>query len=327
MPRHSTNTARKLNEEIQKVALPGKNRSASCASSFMKVPEVKPSDRFLGCYAVPCLKAELRNSDVGLATQVLALFKEDPELSIYLRGKDPESISPWQQKQLERLFEKEGLPAVLIKGFGLRPDYFDADISDEDRGFFAKHGYSPCAYVSLIVIDEIRQKVFLVFYPSFISDHPEVMYLRRGAWCLEDYEYFLSYEAKFERYEIDLKAEEEARRQRIWDSMFPPGQNATAESDCAFVYGRWQADQIRTNEIRKQLGLGEIGIEGRVYLLTASRVESPQWFFGRQVAGWERRGNWVIVTDATKDKAKLKFWSDGISLVEEDGVLYRRVSS
>src|SRR5882762_8866028 len=83
----------------------------------MQIPKFKPSKRFLSDIKLPCLTATIKYSKLpGVAHRHVAEFEDDGDCAIYLRGKDSETVSPWQQKVLDQLFTNEGLAAAVTEG-------------------------------------------------------------------------------------------------------------------------------------------------------------------------------------------------------------------
>lgn len=302
----------------------------------MKIPEFKPSRNFLGEYDLPCLVAEIKNSEVGLALECVAKYQTDPPLKIYLRGRDQESISPWQRQKLELLFEKDGLTAALAEG--LKGSGYGEDVSEEDRPFFEAHGYSPYFHVLELVIDDIKQKVLFLVDDEFhvLHEHLGTIYLKRGRWHFEEYDYYLRYANAFEKQRINNKAIEIAEREKLWDTMFPPPEaNTPVEKDCSFIYGRWEVDKNETSKLSEQFKWDVTVLEDDTYAITAGTLKHTS-ALGRPpsapIIGLERQGNWVTVTVNTSAPKAVKvepktfrFWWTGNNLVGEWGMVFRKV--
>jgi hypothetical protein len=159
----------------------------------MKIPEFKPSKRFLGDYAVPCLIAKVKNSALqGIATRYISQFKKDPTCTIYLRGADSKRVSAWQRETLEQLFEREGLAAAVTEGIKeletKNGTECYSDHTEEHRQSIKEHGHLSYLWVDLIVIDEVERRVML--RPNDVAgplhEHGATIFLSEGRWRYED---------------------------------------------------------------------------------------------------------------------------------------------
>src|SRR5262249_28596575 len=130
-------------------------RSILLAWGTMKIPDFKPSGKFLDRYEVPCLMATVKNSKLpGIAARYIAEFKEDPDCQIYLRGKNSEAISAWQREMLEQFFEKEQLAPSIAKameGYEKKAGKEAYTFDEKERIDFEKHGIVPFMTLSTIV--------------------------------------------------------------------------------------------------------------------------------------------------------------------------------
>src|SRR4051812_41412430 len=134
----------------------------------MRLPKFKTSKKFLDDTAVPCLRATIKYSKLpGVAHRHVAEFKDDGDCRIFLCGKDPQKISPWQQKVLDQLFTNEGLAAAVT---GAMKEYATSDkwggkdyaeLSKPDRAKIRKHGIAAYVFLHGVVVDELRREVIL----------------------------------------------------------------------------------------------------------------------------------------------------------------------
>jgi hypothetical protein len=167
----------------------------------MEIPPFMPSQEFLGEITLPCLRAEIKNSQVpGIASRHIEQYKEDPICRIYLRAKNPLEKSPWQQKMLQQLFEQEGLAAAVAEGMkeyeaGCIGDPYD-DFDEDEREQIAEQGFAPFLFVEYIVIDDEEQKVLIgADNPaSTLHEHGITIYLSDGHWHFADADHSIRYQ-------------------------------------------------------------------------------------------------------------------------------------
>jgi hypothetical protein len=172
----------------------------------MNPPQFKASKQFLRDLKLPCLAVTLKNSSLpGLASQHIAEFQQDPTFTIYLRSKNPGETSPWQRERLRELFEQERLPAIVAEGLQVVVDdlkqYDYADLLDDEREFARAHGYAPFAYVELVVIDDVEQKVVIDLNDGVDVIHEQgwTIYWEKGRWQHGDGEYVIKYAEAIEQ--------------------------------------------------------------------------------------------------------------------------------
>lgn len=173
----------------------------------MKIPAFKPSKRFLDDLKLPCLVAKVKNSKLpGLAKLHIAEFKEDDVCEIYLRGKNPKKISPWQRGVLKELFEDEELPVAVdtgLKEYATSRKWGGnnyADLFAEDRQKIKKHGILPYIVLDTVVIDDEKREVILsasTVIDGNLDEHGITIYRRKDRWRFDDADYFIRYHADF----------------------------------------------------------------------------------------------------------------------------------
>jgi hypothetical protein len=165
----------------------------------MKIPEFKPSKRFLGDIKLPCLVAKVKNSELGVASECLRAYAHNPECHIFLRGNDPFMISPWQRKILDSLFDKEGLRAAIDEGmkeYEASGGYVGLDKKELRK--VKNQGFSPFLTIATIGIDEIAQEAVIYCKPDFdihLDEHGLTIFLKEGRWHSEDGDYYARYYA------------------------------------------------------------------------------------------------------------------------------------
>lgn len=283
----------------------------------MKIPEFKPSKKFLGEYDLPCLVAEIKNSDVpGLATQHIAQFKENPKMEIHLRAKEAGKISAWMQKLLDVLFAKDGLTAAVVEGIKELPsDNFDHFDGEEGR-FIKKHGYAPYVFVKQVVIDEVARKVFMTIGDGdgmdVFAEHGGVILMQGVRWHFEDGDYYSDYTGSLEKHRIDPELAKRTQQKIKLDALFPPPAiDEPVEKDCSRIYGRWEVDLGETNKLLESLGAppdpAPSLLRGYFYIFSETFMESSS---GNKTISLERRGNWITIKNS-----KEQLWCDGQRLI------------
>ncbi len=308
--------------------------SGSAWLAAMKIPEFKPSRRFLGDYAVPCLIAKVKNSALpGIASRYISQFKKDPICTIYLRGADAKKVSAWQQEMLVQLFGEGGLATAVAEGIKeLEAQHGTACYSDrtEDECQSIKvHGYLPFLWVDLIVIDEVEQRVML--RPDDVAgplhEHGATIFLREGRWRYEE-NHLNDYEGSIDEM---LQAQEDQKLQQRYGRILPPTVPETpVDADATGIFGQWRFDQAETVKLLRQLKASQREIEEAMasnsYLLDGGYRFSPtKWEYLRgremrmefEVVGLQRKGNWFTVrgTSAKWGKPTERYWCDGKLLV------------
>jgi hypothetical protein len=302
----------------------------------MKIPEFKPSRRFLGEYDIPCLVAEIKNSDVpGVATADTASTHKDRTFPVYIRVKEADRTSPWTKEKLEELLERDGLATAVAEGLkNLPSDIFDYK-PEQQRLEIEANGYSPFVWIQSVVIDEVRKMVMIELDDiSVLSEHGIFIYLKSGKWHFAQGEYFVAYTTAFEIYQIpeDTSAADEARRQfeEKWDALFPPvTDDAPFESDAPALYGVWNANKQATAEFLKKLGeidnLGVVMSGKTSWWISPVAIEELALGYTVSslfVSGCQRRGNWISLQVANQAGEKpwaQNYWCDGAQLVEHRG--------
>jgi hypothetical protein len=293
----------------------------------------KPSTCFLGDYNVPCLVAELKNSDVlGLAKTYIKKTGKDPVFAVYLRVKDSKKPSTWMQKKLNQLFEQDGLTAAVVEGFKELPeDSFDYMDEDKQRDIKA-HGYQSYVYVELVVIDEVSRKVLIEISDTFhFIEHGCCIYHKAGRWHLGDSAEYIAYASAFDKQrigkEIDSSSQHEFEQK--WDSRFPPPKKSTIEADASVIFGVWQLDKAATLKLHQEFNASPEEIDA-VMVQKVGLYFSPDSWENLSSAGYstdiwpivsyERRESWVMVTmrmgtdDSTQTSS---YWCDGKQLVKK----------
>ncbi|HEX7896050.1 MAG TPA: hypothetical protein VF447_17765, partial [Terriglobales bacterium] len=293
-----------------------------------------------------------------VAARHIAESEDNPTCKIYLRGKNPRKVSPWQRKILEQLFVKEELTAAIeeaLKPYGKDPSAY---ISEDERSEIKQHGFAPFIWLSVIVIDEIKQEVILSGGSEssvHIPEHGLSVYLRKNRWHWDEADYFIRYESGFEKkstpaeFEKALKKEMKSmaaelqalvkgpeEQQKRWEQMFPATGPAVS-TDASFLCGEWKFDVEKTFEVQK--GLGE-----KVSLAKCQRDwgENVYRITPEAVALWQaedqlteectqecvRRGNRFTIRylEAEIMEGTSEYWCDGRVLVDHTGLAYRRVS-
>ncbi len=322
----------------------------------MKSPIFKPSRRFLGEFALPCLVAQIKNSNLpGVAARHIAECKDDPRCRIYLRGRNRKRISPWQQEMLDRLFLNGGLAAAIeqaMKAFGKDPDAY----LESERVQIKQYGAAPFVHLTTIVIDEIQQEVILSGGSDMgghLQEHGLNIYLHKGRWRWGVADYFIRYQAAFEEVpertpaqlaaaqaqeiremtpELEAMISGRSEEQRRWEKLFPaPPPGARVETDPCVLYGDWKVDPVETARVLMNLGEKTSVAKARenwgdyLYRISPRRLET---FQGDDVMDEQpfrecrRRGNRF---DFVLDSGSIwEHWFDGKVLVDQCGLAYRR---
>lgn len=326
----------------------------------MKIPEFNRADDFLGYADIPCLLAKVKNSDLpGVAFRHIAECEEDPICEIYLRGRKPDKISPWQQEVLTQLFEKDGLAAAVaeaMKEYETNPKWAGegcVHLAEEDRQRIKEHGIAPYITISVIVIDEVRRKVILradTVIDGNLDEHGISIFLSKERWRFEYAEYF-------DRYQSGLGVDSEEKRREFtkeqWELLFPASELGTpAETDSELLVGKWEMDEPASVKLMNKLRVDSFQahnlLRERYNIgLVISREMMRQFDLSPPIADWmrsrfrilkiERRGNrfavhlrhlqrkgaeYVDYEDALTRDAD--FWCDGNILIESSGIIYRR---
>jgi hypothetical protein len=168
----------------------------------MKIPEFKPSKLFLGDIKLPCLVAEVTNSELGVASECIRVYAHNPACHIFLRGNDPFKISPWQRKILDSLLDQEGLRAAIdeaMKEYETRGGY--VGLGKKELQKIKSQGFSPFLTIATIAIDEFAQEVVIYCKPDFdihLDEHGLTIFLEGGRWHSADGDYYGSYSASIE---------------------------------------------------------------------------------------------------------------------------------
>jgi hypothetical protein len=324
----------------------------------MKLPTFKPSKRFLGEFALPCLSARIKNSKLpGVAARHIAEYENDPLCKIYLRGTNPRKISTWQQEILEQLLVEEGLaPAIeqALKGYGKDPNAY---CSEEERAEIRKYGFAPFIWISVIVIDEVNREVILSGgseWSVHIPEHGLSIYLRKSRWCWDEADYFIRYRSTFEdgrprtaaelakarskeikamasEFEALISGSEEAEKR--WEKMFP-ATGSPVKTDASFLCGEWKLDPEKTAQVQTRMGENVSVAQCRkdwgknVYHVTLDMISLHQ---GRDILTEERtqdctrRGNRFTIRFLEECmEGTSEYWCDGKLLVDQTGLAYRR---
>jgi len=287
----------------------------------MKIPELKPSERFLGKYAVPCLAGQFKSSEMpGVATRYRTQFGEDPTCDVYLRTKAPEKTSPWMQAKLEQLFERDGLTAAVAEGLKELDGFNHLD--EQIRHDIKSHGYHPYVFLREVILDEIKQVVLILIDDvgmDIVHEHGGTIYQRGERWYLESIDHYFRYASKFEKYPVKPDRTK-------WDAMFPPPPRGTrAQKDCSFLYGRWESSNEETNVLRAQVGWEPIDRSDCYYSISETHIEGFRCPSGGPVVSVKRRDSWITVQFMVRTyRATRQFWCDGSRLIEDDGTVYRK---
>lgn len=326
----------------------------------MKIPEFKPSQRFLDTYDIPCLVADVKNSELsGLATWHISECEEDPMCLIYLRGKESAHISAWQREILEQLFEKEGLAAAVTEGMheyetsskwgGM--DY--AGLAEGDRQRIKLCGIAPHVTASTIVIDEIKRKVIVradTVIDGNLDEHGISIFLSKGRWRFETADYFNRYQSSPDlEYGLHPRRQMELRMER-WQKLFPPTDEATVTlHGFGNMVGTWALDEQETKKVMRQMLIQPLEVDHlicnfRYYGLSISEtmirsfdLTPPHTERGvMRLVECERRGNRVFAHLSGLRSAESgyvesgytetnNYWCDGQRLVRDMGLVYRPV--
>jgi hypothetical protein len=327
----------------------------------MQIPTFKSSENFLGDTDLPCLFGRIANSKLpGVSTRYIAENKGNPVCEIYLRGKNPKKISPWQQEILEQLFEQEGLgPAVAeaMKEYETNPDWGCNGYREsmaEDRQRIKKHGIVPYVVITLIVLDEVEQEALLcasVDLDGNLEEHGVTIYLKKGRWRFDHAEYYTRYQSRFDNLrsakEQGAAAVARSKWLREWEAVFPPPPGSPAETDTRILEGEWHSDNKETAKALKRLGKTAEYVEALLrssanekYVFTGSTMSyslelmpgietKREW----KVLKCTREGNLVTVEAFTEADAHYHagrtdfiFLCDGriLAAIQQNGV-YRKV--
>jgi hypothetical protein len=295
----------------------------------MKIPEFKPSTRFVDGIKLPCLVAQIKNSELpGIATEYRAQTRSNPYCDIYLRGKDPTKISAWQRQALEQLFKKNGLTAAVIEGMrqfekiGGESVYAEFDEAQRER--VKKLGFAPYLRIDDVVIDEIKQVVFISADSevNLLHEHGITIHWRKGRWRFDDGEPFDDYTGTFEEPE---EKKQQTKWQARWEAVFPlPKKNAPFETDISDLFGTWRYDADETARVRKELGASKNEIKEALspwegvrtqgwyyspttYKLLQNGKTARQW----EVTKYERKGNRYEIRTKTDNALNNILWCDG----------------
>ncbi len=326
----------------------------------MRIPEFKPSKRFLGEINLPCLVAKLKNSKLpGVAVKHIEETKDDPNCKIYLRGKNPEKISSWQQKILGQLFLKEGLASAIEDALTEYGKDRNAYCDDEERREIEKNGFAPFIWISVIVIDDIKKEVIMKGGSNWsvhIPEHGLSVFCSKKRWRWGEADDFYRYQAEFEKKEPttskqyakslakEIKAmtaqlkemvagpEEQERR---WNKMFPlPPPGTPIKKDPSVFYGDWKLDVAKTARVLERLGEKEsvascqrkwgtnfYRISKEFVTLHQGEDIIDEW----NIRGCKHHGNRVTMLYRDGLDERREFWCDGKHLVDDVGLAYLRV--
>ena len=294
------------------------------------MPQFNPSNRFLGEYEVPCLVAEMKNSDVPeVATKYVTDPGDELAFKVHLRVKQTEALSPWMQLKLEELFARDGLTTAITEGLKkLDADGYDFLLEDEREDVKA-HGYHPYVYIQEIVLDEVKEKVLILLGDnSVLNEHGMTIHSKAGRWRFDDADPFIRYVSGFEKYLPKPKPDLQK-----WDEMFPKITKGRFENDCSMIFGRWVCDQLETDKLRKELGWEQIEVTRWLATISETQIEGL-FRFPLEVKGMKRRGNWITVDSAfwvpggeripnyKGSRNKMLLWCDGRRLLD-GGKSYR----
>jgi hypothetical protein len=303
----------------------------------LKVPLFKSSRCFLDNYDIPCLVAELKNSDVpGLARTYIKTTGKDPVFDVYLRVKESKKRSTWMQTKLNQLFKQDGLTAAVAEGIKELPDN-SFDFMGEDRRDIRAHGFYSYVYIQYVVIDEIRRKVLIGINDTFLFiEHGGLIYLKAGRWHLGDADDYITYAAAFDNHwitkEIDSSSDQQFERE--WDALFPPpAKKIPVESDATILCGVWEINEGETLKLVKRLKCqsGEITAQemmiahkiGLWFSTEAMEELSAGYTVSKStIISCERRGNWFALQVRTKGEETISepiYWCDGKRLIEKRG--------
>jgi hypothetical protein len=295
--------------------------------SAMKIPAFKPSKRFVDGIKLPCLVAQIKNSELpGIATEYRAQTRSNPYCDIYLRGKDPTKISAWQRQALEQLFKKNGLTAAVSEGMKqfekIGGESIYAEFDEAECLRVKKLGFAPYLRIDDVVIDEIKQ-VVLISADSVVNllhEHGITIHWRKGRWRFDDGDPFNDYTGTFE--ELEEKKQQKKWEAR-WEAVFPlPKKNAPFETDISGLLGTWRYDAAETARVRKDLGASKRRIEEAF----SSTSRTTGWYYspgnykwlqnGKTARQWEvtkyeRKGNRYVIHTKTNNAVDNIRWCDG----------------
>jgi hypothetical protein len=235
----------------------------------MTLPEFTRLNRFLDQFDLPCLCVKVKNSQLpGIASRHIIEFEEDPDCDIYLRGRKPEKISPWQQEILERLFNKEGLATAVteaMKEYETSSKWGGnnyAELAEEDRQKIRQYGIAAYITVSAIVIDEVNRKVILradTIIDGNLDEHGITIFLSKERWRFDTANYFIRYEANVADSE-ELWTWQVAEKK--WDTLYPPGEpGETGEAAAGPLVGTWDLNVPESKALLKRLGAPTLQID------------------------------------------------------------------
>ncbi len=296
----------------------------------MKIPEFKPSKRFVRGIKLPCLVGKVKNSEFsGIATRYIATTRRDPVCKIFLRVENLQKHSDWLQQTLKYLFKKNGLTdgvTKVLKGYMKTDAEADVewvyeDFEEDERERVRDLGLAPYFRVSVIVVDEVERKVFVVGDTEtevFHEDDAGICF-SKGRWRFDDWG---RYAAKFSQQEED-EAREKLRR--TWETIFPPPpKNTQVEDDGYLLFGVWRYNPKETAEARKQCGMPQDKIDSAFSkgtgLLTQAFYYAPTkyelLFSGYTAKKWiveryERKGNWYEIQTESEGPWNRILWCDG----------------
>ncbi len=316
----------------------------------MKIPDFKPSQRFLEDVRLPCLVGSVKNSELpGVASRHIAKFKEDPTCKIYLRGVNHPEISVWQRQILEQLFERERLAGALEEGmkeYETNPEWAGDNyrhLDENSRSDIRECGMAPHVTLSDIVIDEVKQEVILVGRTEWdgnLIEHGISIYLRDGRWRFDYAEYLIDYQESIETEELTKKAKE---WEKCWDEICPqPATNTQIENDPGFLRGSWEFDETETTRALKEHGWPPARIRdlvrrtgvGLTYAFSPTKIEVtmslPRDKQRADFISCERHGNRVEVRFrrvGTEEILMTRYCYKGNILMDYEGRIMRRVTT
>lgn len=312
----------------------------------MKIPEFNRTDDFLGYVDIPCLLAKVKNSELsGVAFRYIAECEEDPDCKIYLRGRKPEKISPWQQEILDQLFEQEGLAAAVAEGM---KEYASsskwggknyAELAEEDRQKIKEHGIAPHITISTIVIDEVKHQVILradTIIDGNLDEHGISIYLNKDRWRFDTAEYFDHHAATL----MGTEAQQIKRAWKLLDTMYPVSAGMSLETDLGPIIGDWIVDVPESLKLRRKLWTPQkardsIPHDSETLSVTSETIRTvvvtPTYKVDRtvEVVRCERWGGKVVAyvewhTNFGPQGFESGYWCTGGTLVTSVGKIYRR---
>jgi len=304
----------------------------------MRIPTFKAAGRFLGEFELPCLLAKVKNSKLpGIASRHIAIYKTDPICEVYLRRKDLQKPSSWEQTRLEEMFEKEQLGSTIetvMKQYAKSPEAYE-DASPQERKQIQKGGIAPFMTVFMMVIDEVDKTVILrarTECDGNLIEHGISLFLRNGRWRFGDSDSFAEYAEQFGGGRDEMQHELASRQ---WARLFPASETGPlVETGSGFLQGKWVLDGRETKKVLHKLGYpapriaDSLSINGRGTLEFSSSTARYCMFgcvalWEQRLLGCQRQGNRIYLRCQGSPAIRL-FWFDGTRLVDSGGIVYRR---